>query len=335
MVVGGWSYFPCPPTADCVFPETPALNDGASFDPVTQTWQRIATAPVPLAVHSNKAVVGDQLYLFTDDLGREDSPLSFLRYDTATDSWSSLPTPAPASRIIAIGDRVAAIAFSDEEFDGGDAVFDPETQEWMPLPDDPLGPSFGREAVWLGDELLLTATGPVPNPGSNKPPVMRLAILNGSLTEWAILPDAAILGGGPTFVAGKVVFPWPGYEDGGTVNNWGRSYPYGGVFDPETLEWQALPEPPSEPGFDDQGLTGRGPYGWDGPRGMGMALGNRTFVSGHLLNPATGEWLAVPRPGWADRMGAAVATNSDTFFVWGGYTAEGLAADGHVLRVEN
>lgn len=49
VVVGGWDDAPCPPSADCIAPELPALRDGAAFDPAAGRWESIAPAPVPVS----------------------------------------------------------------------------------------------------------------------------------------------------------------------------------------------------------------------------------------------------------------------------------------------
>ncbi len=333
VVVGGWSDDPCPPTADCLAPLLPPLSDGASFDPATGTWQQIAAAPVPVVSRWGHVVVNNQLYLLTEDIGREDSPVVFLRYDPAADAWARLPAPSVVSMLVAAGDRVVAIGTSDSLEEAVDSVFDPQGQGWISLPADPLGPSSFREGVWLGDSLLLTTHDLVADPGVRPElKLMRMAVLDQALEQWTLLPDSEILGGIATAVAGQVVFPWTASEDGGSQNNWGRSYANGGVFDPADSSWSVLPEPPRGAGFEGEGLNGPGFEGSDGLSGRGLTIGDSTFVAGHLFNPATGEWTPVPAPGWGARSGQTAVSNSEVLFVWGGNTADGNVADGYLLR---
>jgi hypothetical protein len=169
VLVGGWSDRPCPPSAGCVPPEKPALRDGASFDPSTGTWRRIAPAPAPVSGW-NSVVVDGKLYLLTSDLGRSASPVLFLSYDPSRDSWATLPPPAGEGlELVAAGRQIVAVSYSDERSPAIDSAYDPRSRAWRRLPEDPLGLTYDRSAVWLGDQLLLSGINrsgaPFPPPG--------------------------------------------------------------------------------------------------------------------------------------------------------------------------
>ena len=266
----------------------------------------------------NSAVVNDRWYFLTVGFPQADNAVTFLSYDPAADEWTSLPVPpaAAAARLVAAGDRVMAISSSDEQVKAIDSVFDPASGSWQQMPDDPLGPSFDRGAVWLGDALLLTAKDLVPNPGSEKPSLVRLAMLDTTLTQWTLLPDSEILGGNPVSIAGRVVFPSTGSADGGEVNNWGRPFPFGGIFNPADSSWAPLPDPPAATGLD----------------GYILSVGDNTLVGGHLLNPATGGWTVVPTLPGPSRNSATVLANTDTIVVWGGAAGDQNLADGYMLH---
>ena len=317
VLFGGWSQPPCPPNADCAWPTDAVLRDGASFDPAAGTWKLIAEAPMPVSGW-NSAVVNDRWYFLTAGFPRTDSPVTFLSYDPAADDWTSLPVPraAAGSRLVAAGDRVMAISSSDEQAKAIDSVFDSATGSWQQIPDDPLGPGFDRAAVWLGDALLLTAKDLVPGPGSAQPAVVRLATLDATLTEWAPLPDSEVIGGSPTAVGGRVVFPERGSADGGEVNNWGRPFPHGGVFNPSDSSWTPLPDPPAGAGL-----------GWEA-----LTVGGNALVGGHLLDPATSDWTVVPPPPGPERYSTTILANADTIVVWGGASADQNLADGYLLH---
>jgi hypothetical protein len=139
VLVGGWSDRPCPPSAGCVPPEKPALRDGASFDPSSGVWRKIAEAPVP--VNSwNTVVVDGKLYLRTGDISRADSPVSFLSYDPSRDAWETLqPPPGRDLELVAAGNQIVAVSYSDERSPAVDSVFDPRSRTWRRLPRDPFG----------------------------------------------------------------------------------------------------------------------------------------------------------------------------------------------------
>lgn len=320
-VVGGWSDPPCPPSAGCVAPAQPPHRDGAAFDPVTGRWQQIAPAPTPVGGVLQMTVVGQRLYVLTGDLDRDDSPVAFLSYDPDVDAWSTLPTPQlEYPQLVAAGTNLVAVDSSDEREAARDAVFDTDTERWRWLPDDPLGPSFGRSAAWLGDRLLLAASDLVANPGSDGPSLTRLAVLDQSLSRWTPQPDSDIIGGYPTWVADRVVFPMTGSADGGKVGNWGRDYFNGAILDPATGTWTSLPKPRN---------------GRSGLEGVIGSVGDRTLVGGQLLQPVTREWTRVPRAPWGQgyRTSQTIVTSPDAVFVWGGADDQHNLAEGYLLPV--
>lgn len=316
-VIGGWSDPPCPPAASCVAPPEPAHRDGASFDPVSGSWQLLAPAPTPVSGVLEMTALDGQIYLLTGDVGRADSPVTFLSYDPDGDTWATLPPPPTVfPQLVAAGSKVVAISGSDGQGRSDDAVFDPGTRAWTTLPADPLGPSSVRSAAWLGDRLLL-AGGDL---AANGPSVTRLATLDAPLATWSRLPDSDIIGGYPVWVAQRVVFPMTGSEDGGEVGNWGRSYDNGGILDPATGNWTRLPSPLA---------------GGSGLEGTIGSVGDRTLVGGQLLDPRSRAWTRVPAAPWgsAYRSGQTIITGSDSIFVWGGGTDRANLAEGHLLHL--
>ncbi len=318
LVLGGMAGPPCPEDAACTVSQDPVLRDGATFDPHTGAWAPIAPAPAPVS-GDNAVVLDGALYLLSGEEWRSDVPASVLRYDVSSDAWTRLPAPPGwlNDRLVAAGGRLLSISPSDEVYPMRDWIFLPESGEWGALPDDPLGPSIHREAVWTDGALLLTAKDLTAFPGTDHPPIVRLARLDLDTLEWTKLPDSAIIGWSPTVVGELVVFPLVGTTNGGRVNNWGRDLPLGGVLDPATGRWRSLPDPPQGGGL----------------LGEVLAAGDRTVVGGHLLDPATGEWMLVPLLPHVGRTAATVAALDDTILVWGGATGSDNLADGYLLRI--
>jgi len=317
VIVGGWSTPMCPPTADCAS-SGPAWRDGAGFDPAAGTWTRTAQAPVPIS-GSNVVAVADRMYLQTPDLGREDSPVSFVSYDPERDVWSTHPIPPDTGgALVAAGDVVLSISGSAEGGPAADAVFDPRTNAWKELPGDPLAPSFDRAGVWVDGSLLLTAKDLVSNPGAETPTVVRLARLDG-FTRWTALPDSTIVGSGPIAVGSHTVWPMLESADGGAIGNWGRSYDLGGIFDLPSGEWQSLPRPPR---------TSQVPAG-------NAVVGGRILVGGHLLDPVTRRWIKVPELPGQERASVTMIGSPEVLLVWGGGTTDEPSANlstGYLLR---
>jgi hypothetical protein len=320
LVFGGWSSRPCPPGAACGPAEQPPLRDGASLDPVSGRWERIADAPVPIA-GTGAVVVGGRVYVLTPDQGRDDAPVAFLAYDPNRDAWTRLPEPGSGGALVAAGASLIVVPSSDEQHPAVDRAFDPGVGRWRELPDDPLGPSFDREAVWTGDRLLLDATDLVPNPGSEGPALVRLATLDLDSRRWSALPDSDIIGGGAVAVAGRVVWPDTGSADGGETNPWPRAYDQGGILDPSTGAWRSLPDaaPNSAPG-----------------RCCAVPVGRRLFMGDGLLDPVTGTWSRLPSLPGGPRDSVAVAAGPDTVLIWGGVRQDDPVtnlATGVLLRV--
>ena len=320
VVVGGSSGPICPASASCAPPAQPSRSDGAALDPETKRWTRIADAPRPVDPVTDPVVVGGRVYLLTGGAGGADGPPTFLSYEVAADTWATHPLPPdPDATLVAAGDRVLAVGSTEERHKVSDSAFDPGTGRWTSLPPDPLSPSFDREAVWLGDRLLLTGHALVADPGSAKPSLTRLAVLDAAFTRWTRQPDSDILGGGATPVADRVVFPMTGSADGGEVNGWGRTVPEGSILDPASGSWDPLPSPPGRR---------------SGLEGHQATVGRRTLVGGHLLEPSTRRWTTLPSAPWDDRLrGETVLSSPDLLLVWGGGTeGGGSVADGYLLR---
>lgn len=115
LVFGGEAEAVCPPMADCALPETPALTDGAAFDPATAEWRSLADVPVPVTSFASTAVIGEDVYLLVHaDEQRQGMDGGFFRYEVDADRWVTLPTPQGADALVAAGDRLIAYSGSHE-----------------------------------------------------------------------------------------------------------------------------------------------------------------------------------------------------------------------------
>ncbi|MGH3022917.1 MAG: hypothetical protein ACRDNI_04605, partial [Gaiellaceae bacterium] len=199
VLVGGSHAPPCHPSASCRPPDTPPLADGAAYDPRTGSWRTIPDAPVGFA-WAEKVALGSTAYLWiAGEPWRPEAPRAFLAYRFDGDRWEELPLPTHEGEegwyhLANAGDRVVAYSSSDEERERPDFVFDPASETWSELPDDPFSSGFDRVLIWSGQELLLFDHEIVPNPGGDGEPLpLRGAALDLRTDEWRILedPDAA------------------------------------------------------------------------------------------------------------------------------------------------
>lgn len=319
LVVGGRDGVPCPVTADCV-DHWKRLTDGALYDPASDAWRQIAAVPSTRGVGPQAVVVGASVYLLEGWTG-DKVPRHLLRYDPTNDAWETIRLPEPSGDTLVATDRVVIVLTgTDESGAVPDRAFDPAGSSWSTLPDDPLGPSFDRTAVWLGDRMLLSAHDLVDNPGATKPSLMRLATLNGSLTKWRTLGDSPVLGNGdyPLVAGGRVVWPTTGSADGGKVGNWGRDYPFGGIFDPTTGAWTDLP---------------KAQRAGSGLRNYSVATRELVAVAGNLLDPVSRAWVEVPGLPDGERTEATVVGGPQSVLVWGGADGTASRREGYLLRV--
>lgn len=288
LLMGGSDAPPCPPSAECVTPDIPPLADGAAYDPAAGTWRTIADSPVPFE-WAQGVVIGQTAYVWTPgNPWRPGASRAFLAYRIEEDRWEELAPPSTDPDvgywIVAAADRLVAFTGSDEVGELPDLLYDAETAAWTELPPDPLSPSFDRWLVWSGRELVLFDHELVPNPCSDEPCLTRAAALDLETGTWRRLPDSEILFAAPwAQVGGSLVNPTLGGADGGSVNNWGRSYPYGGILDPESGEWSALPATPFEQ--DDSTFAA----------GVLTESGGSYFgYQGWLLDVTTDTWVELP-----------------------------------------
>ncbi|GAB4054214.1 Kelch repeat-containing protein [Catellatospora paridis] len=298
LLIGGVDQ-PCPPGADCAGDPSPLLA-AAAVDPDTGRWRVLAEPPVALRWMQG-AVVGGTAYVQGRTAGDEET---LLAYDIAADRWERAPLPAADGlTLVAAGDLLVAVRGSEETVPGPDYRYRPSDGRWTELPADPLGAGFDRAMAWTGRELVLFDHRLVPNPGADGPSVTRAAVFDPERGTWRRLPDSQQLSTGPWLAeGGKLIAPALGGADGGAVGNWGRTYPNGGVLDPATGTWSALPNPPG---------------GWHA-----SAFGTTSAVyaerTGPVLNAATGQWGAIPPLPQDDVTDSTVVAAGNRLLVFGG-----------------
>ena len=226
-----------------------------------------------------------------------------------------MPPGPPWRSIVAAGDRIVAFSGGDADHPLSDLIFDPASDQWSELPDDPLPPSFDRTMAWDGHELVLFAKKDVFSPGSKEPSLALAAALDLDSGRWRRLPDSETLDGFVTNVrwfesGGQLINPAPGGANGGSTNGWGRSYPYGGILDPATGEWSDLPERPAGSEIS-PGAYGAGMVDSDEAHYFG--------TSGWILDADAGRWIRIPPADSVTSLGGPAITQADhDMFVFGG-----------------
>lgn len=318
VVVGGRQELPCGPAAACARDPRPTERDGAVYDVPSDTWSALPPAPLPLDAISS-AVLDDVLYVLCNE--PSSNRVDLLALDLEARRWSTLPPPPVDGtylRLVAAGDRLVA-SHPETSTASRDAAWVPAEQRWELLPTDPFGRAYDRAMTWTGTSLVLTTPGRPPSADDTGPPFVRAAVLEGD--GWRELPDSELVIGGASFwsyAGGRVVSATTLAADGGETNSFGRTLPSGGLLDPETGNWSALPETPTQQrrfGF---------PY----------AASDRWVVEDGLVLDAREErWHVLQPPPEVGEQGASAAWAAGRLVVWGGasgYTggAEARFVDG-------
>jgi hypothetical protein len=320
LVLGGMEYF-CPATASCIGPSTPPFRDGAAYNPLTNTWRRIADAPA--AVAGGAATAGSDVFVFART--NFTTPYILLRYRTAQDQWQEVPLPPGTAGSGIASFRNSIVLHASQTDQNGVAVdwlLDTVTHQWTQLPAAPLGPGFDRKYVAFGEDLYLFDHALVPSPGgASGPSYLRAARLRGQ--QWQLLPIADSIGTAPSLVSGqRLIAPALGCADGGQVNNYGRCIPFGAVFDTTTDTWRELPNAPgrglkdfkSSGGFTDSALV--------------------LLETGHpALDANTNAWSIVPVLDTDTNTQRSMAGVGPYGFAFGGVSASGqLLKDSWIWR---
>jgi hypothetical protein len=213
-----------------------ARRDGAAFDPATDTWRRIA--PAPVGGYANTLVwTGTEMVTWggirdSKDGVRRGFPTGFVAsgaaYDPEADTWRVLER----SRLDPRGWHGAVWTGTEMLVWGGvstpqtrcydcgyatDAgAYDPATGEWRHIDQGPLAGRVEHTAVWSGEQMIVyggSAPGGGPGKGDG-------ATYDPAAGTWRMLPVAPVVG------RYRHVAVWIG--DGMLV--WGGQRPRGGSF---------------------------------------------------------------------------------------------------------
>jgi hypothetical protein len=159
----------------------------------------------------------------------------------------------------------------------------------------------------------------VAQPGSEKPSVVRAALLPRGSDQWRLLPDSDQPGGWRwTWTGERMLDPTLGGADGGETKGYGRTVPNGGTLDPATGTWQRLPHPPAA-------LSG----GWV----VEALAGPLAAVEGWIYDDRDETWTKLSRPEGAPPQPGSAVWAGDQLIVMGGvdtdvgYTVDALSND--------
>jgi hypothetical protein len=306
VIVLGGQRTPCPPNADCAV-AAEDLRDGAAYDPDAGSWRKIATAPVPVGSGDRLVQVGDQVVLRQWFQGGSD----WYVYDPRADRWSpmhgvpehagDLPSAVGSDLYVLAGRRVAHYS----------AV----TGRWNLLPPDPLTPRLvGRRVTATSSGVVVTGVDATAPSGGDKPSPIIADVYDTSADaqappHWRRLPITGQVANNMwSWTGTRMVDPEPYELDGGQVNNWGHSYPDGGILDPRSGAWKPLPEALVDP--PDRGSA------WS----LSAAGGTWFAVGGLAYDDDTGRVYTIERPDRSLSYATSAAWADRRLLVFGGAT---------------
>ena len=176
---------------------SPVRDDGASYDPATQTWTDLPAAPIGL--HRAHGVwTGSELLLWGEyhpeqqtDVPKSDYA-TVLAYDPSARTWRTLPSsphlPAWGGAWTWTGTEL--VVFGGGRTDDATAVsgaaLDPAAGSWRELPEAPL-PMNLANAAWASDEVVFLGAALDLGNHSTTPTAVALAY-RPATDAWRVLP---------------------------------------------------------------------------------------------------------------------------------------------------
>ncbi|ANM30623.1 hypothetical protein ABI59_15150 [Acidobacteria bacterium Mor1] len=299
------------------------------------TWRRLSPAPTPR--HDATAIwTGSEMIVYG---GRDLTDLVEFggRYDPATDTWypmTGVNAPGPRANHSAVWTGTEMIVFGGTgsgEFGGPTRYtggrYNPATDTWVPTSTEFDNSGYrrreGHSAVWTGTEMLVWAGGTLEEIAHGE--FNFLYHRDGwrydpASDTWAEIPDTTVINGraGHTAIwTGSEMIVWGGHLAESNP-------PEGGIFDPVSGSWTAMPVGPAGRYHHAAVWTGDRMIVWGGWDG------SATFGDGGIFDPAANSWsfpTTVNAPGFR-RQHSAVWTGNE-MIVWAGIEATlGYVSDG-------
>jgi hypothetical protein len=128
-------------------------DDGSAYDPATNTWRKLAPAPIEGQQSPAAVWTGHELVIL-NGYDPEGKPVGGAAYDPAGDTWrriASLPQRTPGELAVWGGDEILLVG-GGSGFGGGYA-FNPSTNRWREIGRADL-PGVPLLAVWMGRRLI-------------------------------------------------------------------------------------------------------------------------------------------------------------------------------------
>lgn len=260
-------------------------TSGYRYNPESDSWAAMTTANAPSPRHSPAFTWTGQEMLVWGGFDGAKPVNTGGRYNPITNQWTSMTTVGAPPAAAFQGHSVAAVWTGTEMLVwGGDGVgdqfvatggrYNPSSNTWAPISN--VGaPSARRQftPIWTGSELIIWG-------GYNGNPFGDGARYNPVTNTWR--PMSMI--GAPT-ARDSYVAAWTGSKMivwGGNENGAGQELSDGGIYDPQTDTWTAIPA------LGDASLRMLSSSAWTGSQFLVWGGSNHSsffFNSGGLFSP--------------------------------------------------
>lgn len=293
------------------------VRTGAAYDPKSDSWRTLPSAPIPGGSGYSAIWTGSEMILW-GAATNDDSRNLGAAYDPRQDEWRRV-APGPLSGrsghlAVWTGEEMIVwggylTAFERERYDGKGASYDPATDSWRMLPRGPLPAGYDAMGAWTGEEVLVMVS-PMGIKEDDYPKFAEPAAYDPSTNTWRSLarpPHVTWVSPPVEYLEGKLnVLSLGGAVDGGQVNNYGRDYETGGIYDYERDEWSSHADPPSD----------RSNQTW-----QQTAMDDEVVIDGLAYSPSTDTWRKLPKFPLGAREFPVIVWTGEELIVWGGAKA--------------
>jgi N-acetylneuraminic acid mutarotase len=280
---------------------TRSFDDGASYDPLTNRWEKLARSPLEARSLHTGVWTGSRLLV-----------------------WGGADMGATQVGGLTIPGDVFTFPDEEEESEGAKLLsdggaYDPISNRWSMMAPSPLGPRVGHVAVWTGREMLVWGGA---TPKESSVAFADGAAYNPATDRWRTIGVAPIHPGA-LFRA-----VWTGKQ----MLVWGGPRGEGAAYEPETNRWTLLPRSPLPPLSTPTSVwTGRLMLIWGAPENQPNPA--QPIAEGAAYDPTMHRWTVLPSAPSAPGLGHAAVWTGTRMLVWGGYAGTGPLSDGAVFSL--
>jgi len=311
------------------------LNDGARYNPTTDTWTPMTTINAPIGRLRHTAIwTGEEMIVWGGESGGGGVTTNTGgRYDPVTDTWRSISGEnAPSRREMhsAVWTGTEMIIWGGcptihcrQVFNDG-GRYDPATDTWTPISAvEGLTPRHFHQAVWTGDRMIVWGGSDASQGASYDPETGTWSSLSETNAPVPTYQAASVWTGSEMIVWGgcKVFMP----EAPCTSANQTPYVNSGGRYNPATDTWvrTTASGAPAARWAHTAVWTGQEMVVWGG-------CGDECYDTGGLYYPGTNSWkpmvtIGAPSP----RSNHKAVWTGETMVVWGGCDRGGCGAAGY------